>query len=92
MVPSIAEIITIVPKMSENDVLIVVSLSGETPALENIIELSHKKKVTLIGISNFSQNYLGENADLSYYYCANEFYDSRNQLNRISLIGLSVLY
>ena len=52
-------------QISSNDVLILISLSGETNELKNIVEFaSRNKKITLIGITASKNSLLYKNSDI----------------------------
>ena len=51
-------------QIGSNDILILISLSGETNELKNIIEFTSRKKIILIGITSKKESLLYKNSDI----------------------------
>ena len=49
----------------ENDVIIIVSSSGDSPNVKNILKFAKKKKIKTIGFSGFKGGYLNKHSDIS---------------------------
>ncbi|TQS71133.1 MurR/RpiR family transcriptional regulator [Ornithinibacillus gellani] len=59
-------------QMDENDVAILISLSGSTKDLLEISQVLKKNNVPIIAITNFAKSYLTENADISLFTISDE--------------------
>lgn len=55
-------------KLNQNDFVIVVSLSGNTPSIKNAIKMLNFRKVPFCSITEFSRNYLSEHANYQLFY------------------------
>lgn len=55
-------------KLNQNDFVIVVSLSGNTPLIKNAIKMLNFRKVPFCSITEFSRNYLSEHANYQLFY------------------------
>lgn len=53
--------------LTQQDLVIVLSLSGENIDLENAINLLNQKKVTTLSISNYQNNFLSQNCQYNLY-------------------------
>jgi RpiR family transcriptional regulator, glv operon transcriptional regulator len=91
VIPVFAELLMTVGTLTENDMLIICSLRGNTPEVKEVVTKIKGFEIPLVGISKFSQNYLGENSNLSYYYYSSPFFDNNKNKERTTLIGLNVL-
>lgn len=91
VVPTSSEFPLLLSMMSKEDILIVCSLSGNTPRIKEVVQTVGSIEIPIIGISHFSQSYLHEKADFMYYYCSSGFYDPVKQKERVSLTGLTIL-
>ena len=57
----------------KNDLLIVVSSSGNSKNVKEVVKFSKKKKVKVIGFSGFNGGYLKRNSDISVHISANNY-------------------
>lgn len=55
-------------KMEPNDVFIITSLSGNTPMIDEILEILKLKGVIIVSMTNNTRNSIASIADLSFYY------------------------
>lgn len=77
--------------ISKEDLVLFVSLSGETEAVkENILSLN-ARRIPLATITAFSQNFFAEHAQYAYFYNSTSFTINGKDHIAQSLIGLSVL-
>lgn len=53
--------------LTEQDMIFLLSLSGENPGLKNLLEIPLLKGAKLVSITNFKSNWLAQNADFRYY-------------------------
>lgn len=90
IVPVQRELSMMIPMVSNDDLFIICSLTGNTNELKTIVPELKKREIPLVGISEFSQNYLSNSANLSYYFYSSGFYDN-SKISRISLTGLTIL-
>lgn len=89
IVPVQRELSMMIPMISKDDLFIICSLTGNTNKLKTIVPELKKREIPLVGISKFSQNYLSNSANLSYYFYSSGFYDN-SKISRISLTGLTI--
>lgn len=77
--------------ISKEDIVLFVSLSGETDEIkENILSLN-ARKIPVVAITAFSHNFFAEHAQFSYFYYSTPFSISGKNHIAQSLVGLSVL-
>ena len=57
----------------KNDLLIVVSSSGNSENIKEVVKFSKKKGVKVIGFSGFNGGYLRKNSDISIHISANNY-------------------
>lgn len=77
--------------INKDDLVLFVSLSGETEAVkENILSLN-ARKIPIVAITAFSHNFFAEHAQYTYFYYSTPFViQGKNHIAQ-SLVGLSVL-
>lgn len=77
--------------ITKEDIVLIVSLSGETDAIkENILSLN-ARKIPVVSITAFSHNFFAEHAQYAYFYYSTAFIVSGKEHIAQSLVGLSVL-
>lgn len=77
--------------IKRDDVVIFVSLSGETESIkENILSLN-ARKIPVISLTKFSHNFFAEHAQFAYFYYSSSFPIQGKQHGARSLVSLSVL-
>lgn len=77
--------------ISKEDIVLFVSLSGETDEIkENILSLN-ARKIPVVAITAFSHNFFAEHAQFSCFYYSTPFTISGKNHIAQSLVGLSVL-
>lgn len=77
--------------ITKEDIVLFVSLSGETDDVkENILSLN-ARKIPIATITAFSHNYFAEHAQYAYFYYSTPFTVSGKEHIAQSLVGLSVL-
>lgn len=54
-------------QMKEDDLIFIISLSGETPHLKENIEIMHTRNISYISITTLKDNYLAQNARYNIY-------------------------
>ncbi|WP_440913070.1 SIS domain-containing protein [Candidatus Pelagibacter sp.] len=57
----------------KNDLLIIISSSGNSKNVKEIVKFSKKKKVSIIGFSGFDGGYLKKNSDISIHIPAKNY-------------------
>lgn len=80
------------PLITRNDLVVIISLTGETEAIKPNIEMLNLRKIPLLSITNLQKNYLAQQADLNLYYVSSPFsYNDQSNANMYSFITLSLV-
>jgi len=66
--------------ITENDLIIILSLSGENKPQENILNLMKLKNVPILSITNMSRNRLASKATYNLYYQSTEIGESTDEI------------
>ncbi|MCL1944526.1 MAG: MurR/RpiR family transcriptional regulator [Firmicutes bacterium] len=90
IIPAKKEFDLVMPSMSSQDFIIIISLSGETEGLKpNIITLS-QYKIPILSITHFNDNFLARNSSYNLYYQATVLSKTKDR-DLISMLSLSVV-
>ena len=90
LIPNKTEFDIAMPMIKSKDVFIIASLSGETEEIkENLLNI-RIRKVPLISITAFGDNYISKNSDYNLFYYATPIVVGEESFVGTSLIGLSI--
>ena len=91
VIPVYSELLMTIGALTEKDMILICSLRGDTSEVREIVTKIKDVGIPLVGISKFSPNYLGEHANLAYYFYSRTFFDPVQKKERSTLVGLNVL-
>lgn len=91
VLPAKTELNLNMPLFTKKDLVIFGSLSGNTPDIQENIQMLKLRKIPILGISRFSQNYLGANADYNLFYAVTPLQISRLNNPVESLVTMDIL-
>lgn len=77
--------------LTRDDLILITSLSGETPGIKDTIRLLGMKNVPIAAITRFGRNFLNENADYSFFYTATPLPSQEHNQSIHSLVGLELI-
>ncbi|MBO0422402.1 MurR/RpiR family transcriptional regulator [Enterococcus plantarum] len=77
--------------ITKEDIVLFVSLSGETDDVKQNILSLNARKIPVVAITTFSHNFFAEHAQYAYFYYSTPFTVSGKEHIAQSLVGLSVL-
>ncbi|GCF94867.1 HTH-type transcriptional regulator GlvR [Enterococcus florum] len=67
------------PLITQKDLVIILSLTGETDEIKENIHMLKLRSIPLVSITNLAKNYLAEQADFNLFYAATPFPGIANQ-------------
>ncbi len=76
--------------LTSEDLVIVTSLSGETPGIKDTIKKINLSKVPICSVTSFGKNFLSDNSDYQLYYEVSELPNSTIGSGK-SMIGLNMI-
>lgn len=80
------------PLITRKDLVIIISLTGETNEIKENVDMLHLRKIPLLSITNLAKNYIADKATYNLFYTATPFYLSKGRENEIhSFITLNLV-